>query len=222
MSGTASAWMPFYVGDYLGDTQRLTTEQHGAYLLLILDYWRSGPAPDDDAVLAQIVRLPVSAWKRHRPTLARMFQVVDGEWRHKRIDHEIAAAKDNAERRSNKAKKAAQARWEHTDDDAPGNAPSMPQALLDECPPPSPIPLDKSNGAEPDSDKVFWDGAKSFLSTESRNPGAIIGKWVREHGKQPTADALTRAQLERPVARIPFIEGCFRKQMANADWQSPC
>lgn len=308
MTGTASAWMPFYVGDYLGDTQRLTTEQHGAYLLLILDYWRSGPAPDDDAVLAQITRLPLAAWKRHRSAIARMFQVTDGEWRHKRIDHEISAAKDNAERRSSKARDGANAKWgesatgehgrnlrsarlaaaraiathtaiewEHlknicghrcvrcgadetlvkdhikpiyqggsdgidniqplcrscnsskgpeVEDCRPDgwqDALKMPAKMPARASaPPSPIPLDKSNGAEPDSDKVFWDGAKSFLSPESRNPGAIIGKWVREHGKQPTADALTRAQLERPVARIPFIEGCFRKQMANADWQSPC
>lgn len=136
MSKEASAWMPFYIGDYLGDTQRLTTEQHGAYLLLILDYWRNGAAPDDDAVLQQITKLDSKGWKRCRPAISRLFKIVDGEWRHKRIEAELVKAKANAERRSEKASKAAQARW----GDASSNAPSMPQALPVECPPQSPSP----------------------------------------------------------------------------------
>ena len=93
MSKEASAWMPFYIGDYLGDTQRLTTEQHGAYLLLILDYWRNGPAPDDEAVLMQITKLDKAGWKRCRPALSRLFQITNDEWKHKRIDKELAKAK---------------------------------------------------------------------------------------------------------------------------------
>lgn len=143
MSKDTGAWMPFYVGDYLGDTQRLTTEQHGAYLLLILDYWRNGPAPDDDAVLQQICKLAPASWKRHRAALARLFQVEAGEWRHKRIDRELKAAAKNAERRSAKASAAANARWgkgEASPKHDNGDAPSMPQAMLGECPPPSSSP----------------------------------------------------------------------------------
>lgn len=82
------AWMPLYIGDYLRDTTRLSTEQHGAYLLLIMDYWTNGPLPDDDAALAQVTRLQPAAWKKHRSALGRLFRIADGEWRHKRIDEE--------------------------------------------------------------------------------------------------------------------------------------
>ena len=73
------------------------------------------------------------------------------------------------------------------------------------------VPLSKDNGAKFDSDQVFWDGAKAFVQPESKNPGAIIGKWVRDHGKDATAQAITRAQLERPAQRLPFIAGCLKK-----------
>lgn len=86
-------WMPLYIGDYLRDTTRLSTEQHGAYLLLIMDYWTHGSLPDDDEALAQITRLQPSAWKKHRAAIARMFQVADGEWHHKRIDEELESAR---------------------------------------------------------------------------------------------------------------------------------
>src|SRR5699024_9631718 len=48
MTNKVDIWMPLYVRDYLGATSRLTTEQHGAYMLLIMDDWLNGPPPDDE------------------------------------------------------------------------------------------------------------------------------------------------------------------------------
>jgi len=91
-SRRANWWMPFYVGDYLRDTSRLTRDQHGAYTLLLFDYWISGPPSDDDVQLAVIVRATLAEWKRLRPVLVGFFNIVDGKWRQKRLDSEIAKA----------------------------------------------------------------------------------------------------------------------------------
>lgn len=82
--------MPLVIGDYRKDTGRLTTEQHGAYLLLIMDYWISGPPADDDEDLMSITGLDARAWKKTREKLARFFTIEGGVWRHKRIDEELA------------------------------------------------------------------------------------------------------------------------------------
>ena len=79
-------WMPLYVGDYLGDTGHLTTTQHGAYLLLLMHYWRKGELPDDDRQLSKIAKLPLRTWCEYRATLQDFFY--DG-WKHKRIDAEL-------------------------------------------------------------------------------------------------------------------------------------
>ena len=82
-------WMPLYVADYLADTMHLSTAQHGAYLLLIMHYWRAGSLPQDDETLARIVRATAAEWSSMRPTISALF---DDGWRHKRIERELDEA----------------------------------------------------------------------------------------------------------------------------------
>lgn len=90
-------WMPLYVGDYLGDTGHLTTAQHGAYLLLMMHYWRKGELPDDDRQLSKITKLPLKAWHEYRPTLQDFFH---SGWKHKRIDAELERMMRVSEKRA--------------------------------------------------------------------------------------------------------------------------
>lgn len=144
-------WMPLFIGDYLKDTGRLSTEQHGAYILLIMDYWTNGPPADDDDELSAITRLDLKTWRRHRPKLERFFRVEDGHLRHKRIDEELAAAQGKSDKAAEKASAAARARWDRErpkqpDPDAPSTPPSSARSdaqaharsMLEECPSPSP------------------------------------------------------------------------------------
>lgn len=149
MGQKPDAWMPLYLADYKADTARLFTEQHGAYLLILMDYWRNGPPPDDDAVLAQITGLPLARWRKHRPVIERLFQVSGGVWKHKRVEKELNKAREVQAALHERAIKGADARWgKDSSDDASSNAsgiPSdsaqaMPDAVLADAPSPSPTP----------------------------------------------------------------------------------
>lgn len=106
-----NAWMAFYPGDYLRDTSRLTTEQHGAYLLLIIDYFVNGSLPDDDGVLANITKLSPQAWKKTRPVLLIYFSIENGRWTHKRVEAERMKAFAVTEIRRSAGKGGANKRW---------------------------------------------------------------------------------------------------------------
>lgn len=94
-----NGWMPLYIGDYLGDTMELDAAQHGAYLLLLMYYWRNGPLPLDDAKLAQIARTELRVWKKTvGPVVKAFFRERDGRLHQKRADAEIAKAAEAHQR----------------------------------------------------------------------------------------------------------------------------
>lgn len=98
-------WMPLDIGAYLSDTMRLTTQQHGAYFLLLCDYWKNGPLPDDDVLLAGMTKVDLKEWKsRVGPVIRRFFYIGwDGLLHQKRADAEIERAGRISEIRRNAA-----------------------------------------------------------------------------------------------------------------------
>lgn len=114
-----------YIGDYLADTMHLSTEQHGAYLLLLFHLWRRGILHDDDVVLAQITGLGKSAWSATRPVLAEFFEIQEGLWHHGRVERERVRITAKQQSNSNKAKIAASSRWNKCASNASGIADAM-------------------------------------------------------------------------------------------------
>lgn len=129
MSDRPDSFMPLWIGDYLADTMRLTRDQHGGYLLLIMDYWRQGEAlPDDDDALAAIAKASPAEWKKLRPVLARFFEVADGKWTHGRIEQELKSAQEQYAAKVERAKAGAAKRWgKHMPDGCLSNAQASPE-----------------------------------------------------------------------------------------------
>lgn len=107
-------WMPWYVADFVADTQHLDSSLTGAYMLLIGHYWLRGELPDDDEALARIARMSASEWRKSRLKIQPFFY--DG-WKHKRIDEELAHAADI----SNKRRAAVEERERRRSSNDPSN-----------------------------------------------------------------------------------------------------
>lgn len=109
-------WMPLYIADYLRDTSHLRALESGAYLHLIMAYWVAGSLPNDDKQLATIAKVSDREWKKMRSLMEPFFGV--GFSSHKRIDAELAKAKQV----SSKRKSASEQRWYKSNANADANA----------------------------------------------------------------------------------------------------
>lgn len=103
--------MPLYVADYLADTAHLTAAQSGAYLHLIMAYWRAGgPLRFEDGALARTARMTPGEWTEAAPIVLAFFRQHDGVLHHGRIDHELAEAGRLYEARRKRTEAATAAR----------------------------------------------------------------------------------------------------------------
>ena len=94
----STPWFPFWIGRYIADTRNIRTIEHGAYLLLILEYYQHGKLPDDERKIANICKLSVRTFARMRPKLAAFFEMPG--WRHKFIEAELEKINKKKEMRA--------------------------------------------------------------------------------------------------------------------------
>lgn len=105
----ALPYMQLYIADYLADTMHLSAEEHGAYLLLMFNYWQTGkPIPKNR--LSKIARLTNERWADVEPSLQEFFCDNGEEWVHLRIEEDLASVREKLTKKSAAGKASVQAR----------------------------------------------------------------------------------------------------------------
>jgi uncharacterized protein YdaU (DUF1376 family) len=212
-------FMPLYVADYMADTAHLTTVEHGAYLLLIMTYWQRGEAlPDDDKKLSRIVGLQGRNWKRVRAEIEPFFEVRDSKWMHQRIERQLSVLHSQSRNNSLNGKKGALARAKKSPSERQASAKrTLSHTDTDTY---SSVSKDTGASAPLDPEKVFWATAIGYLGEKRRS---VVGKWIKQHGRETTASAITQAQINNAVDPVPYIERVLTKAK-QADWEftGPC
>jgi len=115
----ALPYIKLFPADYLADTQHLTLEEHGAYLLLIMNYWQTGNALRAESQrIASVCSTSVENWLKIRPILSEFFtETTDPAtghliWTHHRIEEDITAVRNKSIKASMAGRKSAMQRAE--------------------------------------------------------------------------------------------------------------
>ena len=89
-------FMPFWIGDFLGDTAHLNAAETGAYVLLMSHLWLNATLPDENRKLARITRTTPRQWAAMRQTIEQFF---GPGWTHARVIAERLRAAEISEKR---------------------------------------------------------------------------------------------------------------------------
>jgi uncharacterized protein YdaU (DUF1376 family) len=149
------AAIPLFADAYLADTMHLNTEEHGAYLLLLMAAWRSDDCSlaNDDRKLARITGLSTRKWNSIKGTILEFWTVENDRIFNPRLRKEKAYVR----KKSNTNRQNSEKRWKSQDTENIEDG-----GMRSECggnaPPPPPIeePKGSPNAREPDrTEEVF-------------------------------------------------------------------
>lgn len=226
------AWMPLHIDAYITDTDHLTATEHGAYLLLIMKYWRDGGLPADEGMIRRYAKLTPDQWAESRDVIAAFF---DDSWKHSRIEAELAKADEIIEKRraagqSKNKKGVGAANAEHVQ----SNCPNI-------CSDTGAIPLtdnlsatasdEAAACAAPDLDPTILESKMRDAAGEKMQPhgGFVVGpvmELVRlgadiDLDVLPTIRAVS-ARMSRPARSwdyfVPAIQEAMDRRKAATTW----
>jgi uncharacterized protein YdaU (DUF1376 family) len=217
-------WMPLLVDKYLGDTTHLTTQQHGAYLLLLMSAWKKdGRLPSSDEQMRNITRLDQKAWAGSRAVLLEFFTSDDGGYVQKRLSSELVRAKANSDQRSRAGKASAEKREAQrkanekstgVERDAPHNSIPIPTPSS-EAKASDGKPADESPKAE------LWRAAVSVLEQGGCPPSqcrTFMGKLVGDYTFHVVQQAVAAAVTHQPADAREYLKAtCQRLKGERVD-----
>lgn len=100
-------WFPFYFADYVAKTEHLSLAEHGAYLLLMGTYYKTGcKLPANAMQLQKICRAIAPDEVDAMHAVLKQFFELDGDhYIHSRIEDELQKSNEISEKRSKAAQK---------------------------------------------------------------------------------------------------------------------
>jgi len=102
--------MQLYVSEYMADTRHLDTEEHGAYLLLMMNYFETGKPILKSRAQAIAGMKGNDRWTTVEKSLNDMFIDTGDRWEHSRIEADLEVLREAQEQRANAGKASAEAR----------------------------------------------------------------------------------------------------------------
>jgi len=99
------------ISAWQAETQIMSAAERGALLALKMFFWRTGPLPDDDAVLARITSMEPKDWRKARKAIEPLFIVRSGEWMRQDWIDELEEAYAAVNRVKELSRKGNAARW---------------------------------------------------------------------------------------------------------------
>lgn len=213
--------LPLWTDSYLADTRHLSTVEHGAYLLLLMEAWRRPHCdlPDDDRILARLAGVSATDWEEMKPIIMAFWNC-DGRrktWTQKRLTSERdyvsnkrRSQKDKAAKRWNKPEKL--------------DAVALPEGMPEACPVDAPTPtpnstLPNGNGGKPPNlaDTLWKDGLAILTSADvpERQARSLLGKWRKSAGDAGLLTILAEAQQQAISDPIPWIEAAIRARSSD-------
>jgi len=142
--------LPLWTDGYLADTRHLSTVEHGAYLLLLMEAWRrpSCSLPADDKFLSRLAGVSMAEWLDMKDIILAFWKL--NERTQTITQKRLTKERQFLDKKRDENRVKALTRWKKTkSSDADAMPDAMPEACRDDAPTPTPTPNKKKAPSSP-------------------------------------------------------------------------